>query len=277
LLFRYFINLSIEESTPDDTTLVVFRKRCGNERFEKLFTKIVEKCKSMNLLKEKLKIFDATSIEADVAIPNTVNLLRQGRRVIIKRILKGNLGNLGKEENLKSEEKILEFSDYYNKEKLSEKPKLEELKEEITKTKEFVNKVRGKYGEEVEELLSLIETIYNPQSTSPKAVSFIDTDAKHGVKSQKRMFSGYKAHISMDESGVVTSINVLNGNQSESSDLPKLLEKERINGIDGKAVVADALYDSAINRKSIHKSGMKAYIPQRRASIKNKGCQVPIF
>ena len=33
LLFRYFANLSIEEPIPDDTTLVVFRRRCENERF----------------------------------------------------------------------------------------------------------------------------------------------------------------------------------------------------------------------------------------------------
>ncbi len=268
LLFRYFANLSIEEPIPDDTTLVVFRKRCGNERFERLFNRIVEKCKSVNLLKERLKIVDATSIEADVAVPNTVNLLRQGRRVIIRKILKE---NLEKGENFESEENILEFSDYYSKERLHEKPNEDELKSEILKTKEFVKKVKGKYNEEVEELLSLIETVYDPQSTSPKAVSFIDTDAKHGVKSPKRMFSGYKAHISMDESGIVTSINVLHGNQSESSDLLSLMEKDRINGINGKAVVADALYDSAFNRESIHKIGMKAYIPQRRKSIDSKG------
>ncbi len=75
-----------------------------NERFKRLFNRIVEKCKNMNLLKERLKIIDATSIETDVAIPNTVNLLRQGRRVKIIKILKENLRNLEKRGKLESKE-----------------------------------------------------------------------------------------------------------------------------------------------------------------------------
>ena len=75
-----------------------------NERFKRLFNRIVEKCKNMNLLKERLKIIDATSIETDVAIRNTVNLLRQGRRVKIIKILKENLRNLEKRGKLESKE-----------------------------------------------------------------------------------------------------------------------------------------------------------------------------
>ena len=75
-----------------------------NERFKRLFNRIVEKCKNMNLLKERLKIIDATLIETDVAIPNTVNLLRQGRRVKIIKILKENLRNLEKRGELESKE-----------------------------------------------------------------------------------------------------------------------------------------------------------------------------
>ena len=79
ILYRYFIGLSIHDSIPDDSTLVVFRARCGRERFERLFDRVVEKCREEGLLRERVKIVDATSIEGDVAIPNTVNLLRQGR------------------------------------------------------------------------------------------------------------------------------------------------------------------------------------------------------
>ncbi|MHA1410537.1 MAG: transposase [Candidatus Odinarchaeia archaeon] len=79
VLFRWFVGLKIEERVPDDTSLMVFRKRLGVERFEKLFNRIVESAKEKGLLKERYKIVDATAIVADVAIPNTVNLLRQGQ------------------------------------------------------------------------------------------------------------------------------------------------------------------------------------------------------
>ena len=88
ILYRWFVGLKIEDSIPDDTSLVVFRKRLGEERFERLFNRMVGSAKEKGLLKERYKIVDATVIVADVAIPNTVNLLRQGRRVILKEISK---------------------------------------------------------------------------------------------------------------------------------------------------------------------------------------------
>jgi len=93
-------------------------------------------------------------------------------------------------------------------------------------------------------------------------VSFVDTDVRFGAKSNKKKFVGYKAHIAMDESGIVTSVNLLHGNENESVDLPSLLRKEQTKGIEGNAVTADSLYDSARNREFIHELGLKAYILQ---------------
>jgi len=259
ILYRYFIGLSIHDPIPDDSTLVVFRARCGKERFERLFDRVVEKCKEKGLLRGRVKVVDATSIEGDVAIPNTVNLLRQGRRVIIKRITKTH------------PQKEEELSEYFTKERLHQKPKPNELKEEIFRTREFVEKLRGRFDGEIEELLDWLEELYQPDRTEAKICSFIDTDCRHGVKSARRMFSGYKAHIALDESEIVTSFDLLQGNQNEGSQLCQLLEKEEVKGIKAEAVVADALYDSASNREDIHRKGMKAYIPFRRKNKQAKG------
>lgn len=259
ILYRYFVGLRIHDSTPDDTTLVVFRTRCGQERFERLFDRVVQLCKEKNLLRERLKIVDATAIDADVAIPNTVNLLRQGRRVIIKRLSKNN------------PQKQLELSKYQTKEHLQEKPKPKELKKEISKTKEFISQLRGKYGEETDELLNWLEALYNPKRDEAKIVSFIDTDARHGVKTPKRMFSGYKAHIALDENEIITSVDTLQGHQNEGSSLKSILEKEQTKDIKSEAVTADALYDSTDNRQEIHNQDMKAYIPSRKKSTKAEG------
>jgi IS5 family transposase len=78
----------MDAPTPDDTTLVVFRQRLGQERFERLFDQVIEQCEKLGLLRKRLKIVDAAAVIADVAIPNTVNLLRQGRRVILKEVAK---------------------------------------------------------------------------------------------------------------------------------------------------------------------------------------------
>ncbi len=98
VLFRYFAQVKIEDPLPDDTSLVVFRKRLGEERFERIFDNFVKQCKKKGLLEERLKAIDATHIVADVAIPNTVNLLREGRGRILKEVKQERqIGSLSKE------------------------------------------------------------------------------------------------------------------------------------------------------------------------------------
>lgn len=85
LLYRACVGLAVSEPTPDDTTLVVFRARLGEERFERLFERVVEQAQEAGLLKDRLKIVDATHLIADVAIPNMLNLLHQGRKRVKSR------------------------------------------------------------------------------------------------------------------------------------------------------------------------------------------------
>jgi transposase len=252
VLYRWFVGLGIEEKLPDDTSLVVFRRRLGAERFEKIFDRVVELAKEAGLLRERYKIVDATSVVADVAIPNTVNLLRQGRRVILREIAKTDVGAAAG------------LNQYKSKEKLAEKPRQEDLLEEIDKSKAFIEAVKGRYGDEVDAMVEALDGIVRPRQGQAKVVSFVDFQARHGMKSRKAMFSGYKAHIAEDESEIVTSCDVLSGNRNEGHELPHLLGLERAKRIKAQAVVADSLYDSGDNRECIHQQGMKAYIPFRR-------------
>lgn len=77
---------SLSDDTPDDTTLVVFRARLGEERFRRLFDRIVKQAMELGLLTERRKIIDATVIRADVALKNRAELLRQGRKRVIREV-----------------------------------------------------------------------------------------------------------------------------------------------------------------------------------------------
>ena len=52
VLFRYFVGLKAENSIPGRSSLVVFRKRLGGERFKKIFDKFVKQCKENGLLEK---------------------------------------------------------------------------------------------------------------------------------------------------------------------------------------------------------------------------------
>jgi hypothetical protein len=99
-----------------------------------------------------------------------------------------------------------------------------------------------------------------------------DPEARWGYKDEDHPFCGYKVHVGCDESEIVTSLDLLSGNENEGAEknVRTLLEKERGQGMEHEAVVADALYDSAENRKAIHEEKtpegerVKAYIPSRQ-------------
>jgi hypothetical protein len=154
---------------------------------------------------------------------------------------------------------------YSTKDRLCQKPRAEELVREVELSRDFIQEVKGQLGEEIEEKIDLLERIIDPERDEAKPVSFIDTDARHGMKSPKRMLSGYKAHVVEDESEIITRVEVLQGNQNEGANfLHPAFGGEEKKALKGEAVVANALYDSADNRSLIHAKEMRAYIPSRR-------------
>jgi hypothetical protein len=90
-------------------------------------------------------------------------------------------------------------TEYATHEKLFQKPTEEELVEEVKKSYCFISEVKGRYGVEIDKKVEALEGILEPEKGKEKVASFVDFDARHGKKSEKRMFTGYKAHIAEDE------------------------------------------------------------------------------
>jgi len=262
ILYRYFIGLQIHEPTPDDTSLVVFRDRLGRERFDRLFNRIVLQAKEKDLLKERLRIADASKVTADVSIPTKVNLLHQGRKLIIRTISKLN-PKKAKELTKK----------YLRKVKFFKKPPKKELSKERKLTRKFIKAVKTKFTKETDNLCKLLNSASWGRKKKDKLASFVDPDARFGKTSpeKKDSFCGYKAHILEDESEIITSVDILNGNEIECVKLGALLEKEEEKKLNPKAIAADSIYDSGDNYKLLGRKKMKAYIsfnPRNRRTWK---------
>jgi len=265
ILFRYFAGLGIASSTPDHATLAVFRKRLGEERFKRLFDRIVLKAKERGLIEGRLKIVDATHIEANVALQSTVNLLRHGRKMIVKKISKINPG----------EAEILKDK-YVDEKELDGLPTGKEIQEELNITGDFIRSTKDRFEDKnIKELIDLLERAIAQQerkSAHPKhkepdeMISLKDKDARYGAKSKKKIFFGYKAHASLDEgSNIVTSARTITGNRNEGNhkEVKEILDDDKSKDINHKAVAADSLYDSYDNRKNIRSENMRAFISSR--------------
>jgi hypothetical protein len=58
-------------------------------------------------------------------------------------------------------------------------------------------------------------------------VSLVDKDARHGAKSDKKTFTGYKANVMKSEDGFVTNIEITPGNTYDAIFFCRLLMRRR--------------------------------------------------
>jgi len=69
-----------------------------------------------------------------------------------------------------------------------------------------------------------------------------DKDARHGYKSEKKPFFGYKAHASMDsDSELITKLGTTPGNTDDGKEFPKVVDTQ------SRMTTADKAYDSNKN------------------------------
>jgi IS5 family transposase len=71
-----------------------------------------------------------------------------------------------------------------------------------------------------------------------------DKDARHGYKSEKKPFFGYKAHASMDsDSELITRLDTTPGNTHDGKEFPKVVDTQ------SRMTTADKAYDSKKNHR----------------------------
>jgi len=198
VLYRYFCDIGWDDAVPDDTTLVVFRKRLGSETFQKLFELLVKQAQERGCLRGRWAVIDGTKLVAHVEVKNNLSLVREGRRRILEE-----LGAIDPEraQELEGYAEPLRDSDYASHEEL--------LDVEVEHGKELVAKVRDRAAalKSIDAYRSILE--------GKGVASSSDTDARWGFKKKGEPYLGYKVHATCDETGIVTGTRVTPANESE--------------------------------------------------------------
>jgi IS5 family transposase len=65
--FKFFAGLAPDEAGPDHSTLSRFRGRVGNERFARIFNRIVAAAREAGVIADRLHAIDARAVKANVA------------------------------------------------------------------------------------------------------------------------------------------------------------------------------------------------------------------
>jgi transposase len=81
--FRFFLDLAVESALPVPSLLSQFRTRLGEERFTRVFNEILRQARAQGLVKDRLRLKDATHLIATMAIPSTWRLVAQTREQLL--------------------------------------------------------------------------------------------------------------------------------------------------------------------------------------------------
>jgi IS5 family transposase len=257
VLYRWFCGLRFDDPPPDDSTLAVYRRRLGEEKFRDLFRKVIEQARAKNLIRGDWTIVDGTKLVADAAVRNCLNLAREVRKKLLSLVEK------------EDKAKAKELREYKEPLKDSEYPARSELlAAETARSNELLEELSAL--ERSEELSKAEEVCAQALSKSSGAASLSDPEARWGFKNKRDSFFGYKVDAACDGQGIVTAVEVGPGNESEPAYLENILVAVKKAGLDVKRVAADKGYDGCAVRKRLMRAQIRRYIPRRSESIEKR-------
>ena len=272
IVIKWFIGIPVEDSSYDHSALGDFRYRLGEERWKKLFFMLLKQIKDAGFAKGD-EYVDATHVISNIAIPGTIGLIRQGIKALMKEIEEVDptlYKEMGGKEIVNKKDKVHTLKPDEKKKKLVEvveearslRGKAEKLKSPSVNQKiELLNRILNENTEEENG-----EIQKKKDHVKDKLVSLVDEDARHGAKSDKKTFTGYKANINKSKDGFVTNVIITPGNTYDGDILLPLVDEEIANGFKPEKVTGDTHYGSAENRFQMLQRGIALVAPIMQGS-----------
>jgi len=269
LAYRRFLGLGRDDHLPDVSTLSRFRARLGVEGHRDVFDGLVAQARTQGLVKDRLRIKDATHVLADIAIPAGLQLVAQARN------------------------KLLCAAEAFDSERVAgERVRIETIR---TMTDTCGNEARlVARVEHLRDILGWVDELLPPsdaeenltwqsllkaaeiarrvlsghdQPGAPgKIRSTVDPDARRGRHGD--YYDGYILDVLIDaDSELFTAINVMPANGNESADALVLVEQEHSahgNQIENVSIDG-AGYDGPVIRE-LESQGIKVFVPPKATS-----------
>jgi transposase len=228
MAFRCFLQIDVGGRLPVPSSLCYFRGRLGTEGFRKVFDQVVGEARGYGLVRDRLRLKDASHIIADIAVPTTLALVAQARDKLLAAAepfdpvrVEGERVNI---ELLRQS-----FSTGSNEERLE--ARVTHLREVLAWVDELVPPEDAEMNHSWQTLVErrtmahkILHDQENPKA-GDKIRSTVDPEArrsKHGD-----WYDGYLLDILVDaDSEIITQINVLAANGQEAADAIELLSQE---------------------------------------------------
>jgi transposase len=271
MAFRFFLDLSLESALPDPSLLSHFRRRLGTHRHQQLFDDIVGQARERGLVKDRLRLKDATHVLANIAIPSTIALVGQTRDRLLQALRPFEAQRVLQEQqrlehlratsaDLSGEERLLGRVAFLRT--------LVAWADEVAAQQTFAQGLPPQ-RQALEQALGLAHKVLadrqDPEGPD-HLVSVQDPEARKSYHNGH--FTGYLLDVSTDaDSQLITALNVLPGHGPEALDAVTLLEhEEQVHGNDVQAVSLDgAGFHGAALRALTEPGGpqVEVYVPPK--------------
>jgi transposase, IS5 family len=152
IMVKWFIGLNLDDNSYDHSALGRFRNLLGEDRWKEVFFRLFKQIEEAGYIKGK-EYVDATHVIANIAIPGTIDLLRQGIKDAMKAIHETDpdlYEELGGEKTANDDKKVY---------RLSPEEKESKLVELVIKAREINQKaenLEGKVREKTEQLKRIL-------------------------------------------------------------------------------------------------------------------------
>jgi IS5 family transposase len=254
IAFRLFLGISLQSPLPHHTLLTYFRQRLGTERLQQVFDTLVGQARQLGLVKDRLRLKDATHIIANIAVPSTIRLVAEVRDQLLEALRPFAAERVAQEQEraaiirlatdeLKDEERLVQ--------RVSQLRGVLAWADDVPQHARFgggggggTKKPPGglRAQEQLRAALTLAHKVLadrDAPEAGDKVLSADDPEARRGKHGD--FYDGYLLDVAMDaDSELLTALNVLPANGNEGADAVQLIkQEEQAQGNDVQALSID--------------------------------------
>jgi transposase len=230
IAYRLFLGLSLDSPLPHHTSLTYFRQRLGPERLQKVFDALVGQARRLGLVKDRLRLKDATHIIANIAVPSTIRLVADVRDQLLQALRPFAADRVAVEEeraaaihigtaDAKDDERLVQ--------RVTHVRAVLAWADAVPRQSDF-DQHPATTQQALPAALALAHKVLadrDDPKAGDKVISAHDPDARCGKHGD--FYDGYLVDIAMDaDSQIITAVNVLPANGDEGADAVYLLQQE---------------------------------------------------
>lgn len=227
--FRWFLGLDMRASVPHHTEGTYFRRRIGTERLQAVFQDLVGLAREYGLIKDRLRLKDATHMLADAAEMTPLTLVAQVRNRLLQAAAACLPAAWAADEQVRLETLRQATAELADAERL--RARVEHLHDLVMRVRDQLAALPATNAgprERLAKALALADQLLadhaDPQA-GDRLGSAVDPDARTGMHCG--FFLGYLLDVAIDaDSAIITAVNVLPGNGAEAADASALIQQE---------------------------------------------------